>query len=53
MNQLRALAPYSHWFLRLALGSVFLYHGLTKFPALGGMAEMTGMPVFTDPCGST
>jgi putative oxidoreductase len=46
MNQLRALAPYSHWFLRLALGSVFLYHGFTKFPVLGGMAEMMGMPVF-------
>lgn len=46
MNFLRSLAPYSHWFLRLALGSVFLYHGVTKFPALGGLAEMMGMPVF-------
>jgi putative oxidoreductase len=46
MNQLRAFAPYAHWFLRFALGSVFLYHGLTKFPALGGLAEMMGMPVF-------
>lgn len=45
MNQLRALAPHAHWFLRIALGSVFLYHGLTKFPALGGLAEMMGMPV--------
>ena len=46
MNALRSFAPYSHWFLRLALGSVFLYHGVTKFPALGGLAEMMGMPVF-------
>jgi putative oxidoreductase len=46
MNQLRSIAPYSHWLLRVALGSVFLYHGLTKFPALGGLAEMMGMPVF-------
>jgi putative oxidoreductase len=46
MNALRALSPYAHWFLRLGLGSVFLYHGLTKFPVLGGMAEMMGMPVF-------
>ncbi len=23
---------------------MFLYHGLTKFPALGGMAEMMGLP---------
>jgi putative oxidoreductase len=33
MTQLRA---HAHWLLRVALGSVFLYHGLTKFPALGG-----------------
>jgi len=46
MNALRSFAPYSHWFLRLALGSVFLYHGITKFPALGGLSEMMGMPVF-------
>jgi putative oxidoreductase len=46
MNALRTVAPHAHWFLRLALGSVFLYHGLTKFPVLGGMAEMMGMPVF-------
>jgi putative oxidoreductase len=46
MNPLRPFAPYAHWLLRLALGSVFLYHGITKFPALGGLAEMMGMPVF-------
>jgi len=40
MNQLHALSPHSHWFLRLALGSVFLYHGLTKFSVLGGMVQM-------------
>ena len=45
MNASR-LASQAHWFLRLALASVFLYHGLTKFPVLGGMAEMMGMPVF-------
>ena len=46
MTSRRALAPHAHWLLRIALGSVFLYHGLTKFPALGGLAEMMGMPVF-------
>ena len=46
MNALRTLAPHAHWFLRLAFGSVFLYHGLTKFPVLSGMAEMMEMPVF-------
>lgn len=40
------LAPSMHWALRIALGSVFLYHGITKFPVLSGMAEMMGMPVF-------
>ncbi|MGI9175162.1 MAG: DoxX family protein [Rhodothermales bacterium] len=46
MERLRALAPYAHWLLRLALASVFLYHGITKFPALEGISEMMGMPVF-------
>ena len=46
MERLNAFAPHAHWALRLALASVFLYHGLTKFPVLGGMAEMMGMPVF-------
>jgi putative oxidoreductase len=45
-NQRRPAAPHSHWLLRAALGSVFLYHGITKFPALGGLAEMMGLPVF-------
>jgi len=31
---LAVLAPYAHWTLRLAVGSVFLYHGLTKFPVV-------------------
>ncbi|MFP4227911.1 MAG: DoxX family protein [Salinivenus sp.] len=46
MTTLRTLSPHAHWLLRVALASVFLYHGLTKFPALGGLAEMMGMPVF-------
>ncbi|MCP4423013.1 MAG: DoxX family protein [Chloroflexi bacterium] len=40
------LAQHAHWAPRIALASVFLYHGLTKFPNLSGMAEMMGMPVF-------
>lgn len=46
MNTLDRLAPHAHWLLRIALASVFLFHGLTKFPQLQGMAEMMGMPVF-------
>jgi putative oxidoreductase len=40
-----SLARIAHWPLRLALGSVFLFHGLSKFPNLEGLAEMMGMPV--------
>jgi putative oxidoreductase len=46
MNAFDRMTPFMHWALRLALGSVFLYHGLTKFPVLSGMAEMMEMPVF-------
>jgi len=35
---------YKHFF-ELALASVFLYHGLAKFPMLKPMAEMLQMPV--------
>ena len=42
---LDTLAQQAHWAPRIALASVFLFHGLTKFPNLGGMAEMMGLPV--------
>ena len=45
MNALKPLARHAHWALRLAILSVFLYHGLDKFGNLGGFAEMTGLPV--------
>ena len=45
---MKSLSNYSqnaHWFLRIALASVFIYHGLGKFPMLSGcMAKMTGLP---------
>lgn len=46
MEALDSLARHAHWALRLALGSVFLYHGLEKMFALGPTAGMMGMPVF-------
>lgn len=46
MNALYRLAPHAHWLLRFSLAAVFLYHGLTKFPALGMLSEMMGMPTF-------
>jgi putative oxidoreductase len=33
------------WLLRIGIGSVFIYHGLTKFPQASGMAQMMGMPI--------
>ena len=45
VDVLNSLAPYAHWTLRIAIAAVFLYHGLTKFPALSGMAAMMGLPV--------
>lgn len=41
-----ALNKHAHWLLRLGIGSIFLYHGLTKFPQAAPMAEMMGMSVF-------
>ena len=39
------LEIHSHWLLRLALASVFLFHGLGKVPNIPGFAEMMGLPV--------
>lgn len=38
------LEPYGHWLPRFAFAGVFLFHGLTKFPAAQGLAQMMGMP---------
>ena len=46
MKTLDNISTQAHWFLRLAIASVFIYHGLGKFPNLGAMAAMMGMPVF-------
>ena len=37
---------YAHWLLRLALASVFLYHGLPKFQDLAGFATMVNIPIW-------
>ncbi len=44
MQAFRNLSQHTHWFLRLSLDSVFLYHWLGKFPHLTQMAEMMQMP---------
>ncbi|UCD39109.1 MAG: DoxX family protein [Fidelibacterota bacterium] len=35
-----------HWLPRLSLASIFIYHGMGKFPAAAMMAEGMGMPIF-------
>jgi len=45
MQQLNKLSGIAHWLPRLALAGIFLYHGLGKFPAAQGMAQMMGFPV--------
>ena len=42
---LDSLKPYAHWLLRIALASVFVYHGIGKVINLGGFVEMTGLPM--------
>lgn len=39
-NQFRMFAPYAHWLLRIALASVFLFHGIEKILDLAGTAQM-------------
>lgn len=41
------LAAHSHWLLRIALASVFLFYGIDKFMGAGvaGFSEMMGLPL--------
>jgi len=46
MKNLSNLSQNAHWLLRIALASVFIYHGVPKLINLSGTAEMLGLPVF-------
>ncbi len=37
---MKFVSENAHWFLRIALASVFVYHGLLKFMNLEGFAQM-------------
>lgn len=37
---MKLITENAHWFLRIALASVFVYHGLLKFMNLEGFAQM-------------
>jgi len=45
MKVLDSISSQAHWFLRVALASVFLYHGFPKLLHLTQTAEMMKMPV--------
>ena len=40
---LSGLKPHAHWLLRLALASVFIFHGAMKFTNLEGFSQMMGL----------
>lgn len=42
---LDAFAPHAHWLLRISLASVFIFHGIGKFPTLAQFAEMMNLPI--------
>jgi uncharacterized membrane protein YphA (DoxX/SURF4 family) len=45
MKAVNNLSPHTHWFLRAAIASVFIYHGVGKFASLSQMAAMMKMSV--------
>ena len=44
VDALDSLKPHAHWLLRIGLASVFIFHGIGKAMALGGFAQMMGLP---------
>ena len=45
MTILNQLAPYAHWFLRLSISGVFIFHGVLKFMNLDGFSEMLQLSI--------
>ena len=44
-GQAGGIAAHAHWFLRAALASVFIYHGVGKLVDVSGFAAMMDLPV--------
>ncbi len=44
-DALDSLKPHAHWLLRIGLAGVFVFHGIGKAMALGGFAQMMGLPI--------
>ncbi|MFT5500083.1 MAG: putative oxidoreductase [Woeseiaceae bacterium] len=44
-EQLNALQPRAHWLLRVAFGSVFIFHGVGKVASFAAFSGMMGLSV--------
>ena len=44
-DQLNALRPHAHWFLRGGFAAVFLFHGFGKVATFSGFSQMMGLSV--------
>lgn len=44
-NPMDKLSPHAHWLLRIALSSVFLFHGISKFAGGLTVPPMLDLPV--------
>lgn len=44
LSALDRFTPNAHWLLRVALASVFLFHGFGKVPNISGFAQMMDLP---------
>ncbi|MFO7543880.1 MAG: DoxX family protein [Trueperaceae bacterium] len=38
------LAAHAHWLPRIGIASIFLFHGITKFPQAAELSQMMNMP---------
>lgn len=45
LDSLSKYSEHAQWLLRLALASVFLFHGLGKAADIGGFSAMAGVPI--------
>lgn len=45
MTIFNKLEPYAHWFLRLSISGVFIFHGVLKFMNLEGFSQMLHLSI--------
>jgi len=45
VSTVETVSAYAHWLPRVALASVFLFHGIGKLVNVAGFADMMGLPL--------